>query len=79
MLGPLLVFGFVLLSAVRGVCFGHIVQSIGLYKVVLIACTTCNLFLLLLAVLPGALAVLKDNVLAVTLQQSSPEYTISLP
>ena len=79
MLGPLLVFGFVLLSAVRDVYFGHIFHSIGLHKSVLIACTTCTLFLLLLAVLPGALAVLKDNVQAVTLQQSSPEYTISSP
>jgi len=79
MLGPLLVFVFVLLSAVCDVYFRHIFQPIGLYKVVLIACTTCTLFLLLLTVLPGALAVLKDNVLAVTLQQSSPEYTISLP
>ena len=79
MLRPFLVFGFVLLSAVRDVYFGHIFQSIGLYKVVLIACTTCTLFLLLLAVLPGAFAVLKDNVLAVNLQPSSPEFSISSP
>lgn len=31
MIGPLFVFGFVLLSAVRDVYFGHIFQSIGFF------------------------------------------------
>ncbi|MDD9928316.1 MAG: hypothetical protein OXR03_21035 [Rhodospirillaceae bacterium] len=61
MLGSLLVLGFVLLSAVRDVYFGHVFQSIGFFKVVLIACTICTVFFLLVAALRGALTVLKDN------------------
>ena len=61
MLGPLLVFGFVLLSAVRDVYFGHVFQSVGFLKVVLIACTICTLFFLIVSGLRGALSVLKGN------------------
>ncbi len=45
-MGPLLVFGFVLLSAVRDVYFGHVFQSIGFFQVVLIACVICTVFFL---------------------------------
>ncbi len=51
MIGPLLVFGFVLLSAVRDVYFGHIFQSVGFFTVVLIGCTICTVFFLVVSVL----------------------------
>ena len=62
MLGPMLVLGFVVLSAVRDVYFGHVFQSIGFFKVVLIACTICTVFFLIVAALRGALGVLRDNI-----------------
>ncbi len=53
MIGPLLVLGFVLLSAVRDVYFGHVFQSVGFFTVVLIACTICTMFFLVVAALRG--------------------------
>lgn len=61
MLGSFLVLSFVLLSAVRDVYFGHVFQSIGFLKVVLIACTICTVFFLIVAALRGALSVLRDH------------------
>ena len=48
-------------SAVRDVYFGHVFQSVGFFKVVLITCTICTVFFLIVAALWGALSVLKDH------------------
>ena len=61
MAGPLLVLGFVFLSAVRDVYFGHVFQSVGFFTVVLVACTICTVFFFGVAAVRGGIPVLRQN------------------
>jgi drug/metabolite transporter (DMT)-like permease len=64
MIGSLLVLGFVLLSAVRDVYFGHTFQSVGFFTVILIGCTICTAFFLVVSALRrgSGLGVLRRNI-----------------